>query len=158
MEHSMRRTERALSQDEAIQILEEAEYGILSTCGSDGEPYGVPISFVYTDSGIVFHCASAIGHKLSHIKENPQVCFTVIKPGSVETLPEKFSTYYSSTIVFGTVRKLEGEDKRNALRLLVTKYSPAYQDKGEVYIKQADEKVTAYKIKIKRLTGKGHRC
>ena len=40
----MRRKDREISEEEACQLLATGEYGVLSTVGSDGEPYGVPLS------------------------------------------------------------------------------------------------------------------
>ena len=45
----MRRKDRALSKETAIQILKDGECGILATCGEAGQPYGVPLSYVYHD-------------------------------------------------------------------------------------------------------------
>lgn len=157
MQHAMRRSERELSPHEAKEILAEGSYGILSTCGTDGEPYGVPLSYACLNGEICFHCAPDSGHKLANIAENPRVCFTVIKPGSVHTLPEQFSTLYRSAIAFGQARELHGDAKRAALAALVEKYSPAFRQEGEAYIARAFDKVAVYAIRIERLTGKGRK-
>ncbi len=38
-----------------MQILYDNQYGLLSTVGMDGYPYGVPISYIYVDGKIYFH-------------------------------------------------------------------------------------------------------
>ena len=43
----MRRQDRKLTQEEAEAILREGQYGVLSTTGEDGYPYGVPVSYAY---------------------------------------------------------------------------------------------------------------
>jgi len=40
----MRRKDRALSEEEAQALLDRTEYGVLSTVGGDGRPYGVPLN------------------------------------------------------------------------------------------------------------------
>ena len=45
----MRRAERALSEEESLGILRCGQYGILSTIGPDGYPYGVPVSYAYKE-------------------------------------------------------------------------------------------------------------
>ncbi|MFP4115074.1 MAG: hypothetical protein ACOC2Y_09460 [Spirochaetota bacterium] len=45
MNHELRRDERRMPDDDARQLLERADYGVLGLCGSDGEPYTVPRSF-----------------------------------------------------------------------------------------------------------------
>jgi nitroimidazol reductase NimA-like FMN-containing flavoprotein (pyridoxamine 5'-phosphate oxidase superfamily) len=48
---TIRRKDRALSEEEAFKILKAGEYGVLSTVGEDGYPYGVPVSYAYTGDG-----------------------------------------------------------------------------------------------------------
>ncbi len=55
--------ERALSDEKTIEILRTGSYGVLSTIGEDGYPYGIPLNYTYFDNGICFHCAQQ-GHKI----------------------------------------------------------------------------------------------
>lgn len=64
MFYEMRRKDRLLTEKEAKEILSEGEYGVLSTIGEDGYPYGVPVNYVYLNDSIYFHCAADVGHKL----------------------------------------------------------------------------------------------
>lgn len=153
----MRRKERELSQGEAIDIMLSGDYGILSTCGADGVPYGVPLSYVWIGDRLYFHGAPSAGHKAENMGDNPKVCFTVVKPGSVQTLPARFSTLYSSAIAFGTAEEVYGEEKRAALRALADKYAPGFQAEGEAYINRAFHKVAVWGIEVTRLTGKARK-
>ena len=47
MERKMRRFKQLLSEQATKEILNNATNGVLSLIDSDGEPYGVPISYVY---------------------------------------------------------------------------------------------------------------
>lgn len=69
----VRRRDREIAPQESINILDTAEYGILSTVGNDGQPYGVPLSYVLKGDSIYFHCAIS-GHKLENIEHNAK-CF-----------------------------------------------------------------------------------
>ena len=62
---NMRRKDGEITLQKAIEILEAAEYGVLSTVGEDGQPYGVPLSYVYKEDAIYFHCVVA-GQKLNN--------------------------------------------------------------------------------------------
>ncbi|MBI5895396.1 MAG: pyridoxamine 5'-phosphate oxidase family protein [Desulfobacterales bacterium] len=53
----MRRKDKEIAADEAVKLLAEGEYGILSTVDDAGQPYGIPINYVYKDHHIYFHCA-----------------------------------------------------------------------------------------------------
>ena len=43
MNEKMRRKDRETTEERAYEILKNGEYGILSTIGEDGYPYGVPL-------------------------------------------------------------------------------------------------------------------
>ena len=48
---AMRRKDRQVSDEEAMAYLKAAEYGVLSTVGPDGEPYGVPLTYAVEEDG-----------------------------------------------------------------------------------------------------------
>lgn len=77
MTHEMRRKDRAISSEEAMELLVRGEYGVLSLCDQDGQPYGVPLSYCVIDDGIYFHAATE-GRKLDCIAENSKVSFAVV--------------------------------------------------------------------------------
>lgn len=147
----MRRRDRALSRDAAVQILEEGEYGVLATCGEDGWPYGVPLSYVYHEGKIYFHGA-ATGRKLSNLNACPRASFTVV--GNTHVLQEIYSTAYQSAIAFGSVRKVVDEEKAEALRLLAKKYCYDNLDKVDCYIGKMLGHVGVLCMEIQHLTGK----
>lgn len=118
----MRRNQQQLSLNETLQHLEESNCGVLSLCGDDGYPYGVPLNHVYTDGKLYFHCGK-IGHKIDLISQNSKACYTVILQGDV--IPETFSTRFISIVVFGQIRLLQSDDeKRHAIELLAEHLSP----------------------------------
>lgn len=122
MFREMRRKNQELPREECLAILETATSGVLAVSGDGGYPYAVPLSFVWHEGNIYFHCAQT-GHKLDSIARNPLVSFCVIAQDDV--LPEKFTTRFRSVIVFGQARVLKaGEEMRTALTWLAEKYSP----------------------------------
>jgi len=136
----VRKAERQISKAAAFEILTACEYGILSTVGENGYAYGVPLSYVYRNELLYFHCGMD-GHKLGNIKFNDKASFCVV--GNTEILPEKFSTKYESVIVFGLVKEVEGEEREQALLGLIKKYSHNYLEQGKEYIKRAQYKATS---------------
>lgn len=151
----MRRQDRKLEEEETIRILENGEYGILSTIGTDGYPYGVPVSYVYREKAIYFHCAADVGLKLANIKNNDKVSFTVV--GKTQVLPEKFGSKYESAIVFGTAMEATGDEKTLGLIGLLEKYSADYLEEGMKYLKGDFERTGVFKILIEQLTGKARK-
>ncbi len=154
MNRPIRRADRALSPEQALAILQKGEYGILSTVSSDGQPYGVPVSYSYADHAIYFHCAVE-GHKLENLAANQRVSFCVV--GETEILPDKFATRYESAILFGKALELTGAEKRAGLTELLKKYAPDFMEKGQKYIDSDFEKTKVYKIEIEALSGKARR-
>jgi nitroimidazol reductase NimA-like FMN-containing flavoprotein (pyridoxamine 5'-phosphate oxidase superfamily) len=147
----MRRKDREIEQNEIIEILKRCDYGILSTIGENGYPYGVPISFVYLNNAIYFHCAVE-GQKLDNIMKDDKVSFCVV--GETCVLPEQFSTKYESVIIFGKANEVNDSEKNIALLQILNKYSKEHLEKGKQYIKNADGKVKVIKINIDHITGK----
>lgn len=150
----MRRLKMQLSEDDTADILNKVEYGILSTIGENGYAYGVPVSYVYKDNNIYFHCATE-GSKLDNIRSNNKVSFCVV--GDVAAIPSEFATKYESVIIFGKAIEVFGDEKYNALMAIVEKYSSQYMEEGKTYIKNADDRVTVIKIVSEHITGKACR-
>ncbi len=150
----MRRKDREVSIKESIDLLKNAEYGVLSTASEDGRPYGVPLNFCFINSCIYFHCALE-GHKIDNIEQNKYVSFCVV--GRTKILPEEFATEYESAIAFGECKEVFGEEKHRALEGLLSKYSPQFMDKGKRYIDKFGNKTRVFKIEITELTGKARR-
>jgi len=148
----MRRKDRAMSEAEAMSILETAQVGTLATVSEENIPYLVPMSFVYTQGAIYLHCAVE-GKKLDNIRSNNNICFNVVE--AVELLPAAFSTKYKSVTVFGKIAVVEAqEEKRQSLIAIVKKYSPDFYEAGLQYIDNAIEKTKVLKIEVSRITGK----
>ncbi|WP_291571261.1 pyridoxamine 5'-phosphate oxidase family protein [Clostridium sp. UBA4548] len=154
MFREMRRSDKAISETEAIDLLTKGEYGILSTVGDNGYSYGVPLSYGYKNGNLYFHGATE-GAKLENLAYSNKVSFTVVGPTKV--LPSAFSTNYESVIVFGTAEFLQGEEKIEGLKVILEKYSPEFMDSGVKYINNDENKTKVFKVKIEKITGKAGR-
>lgn len=154
MHHELRRTERGVSEAEARELLARGEYGILSTCGPDGQPYGIPLSYCVLDDAIYFHCAIE-GHKLENLAAESRVSFCVV--GETEVLPEQFVTRYESVVVSGRAVEVFAEEKQQALEGILAKYAGGFPGKGLDYIEAAGERVRVFRIGIDSLCGKARR-
>lgn len=148
---TMRRKDKEIDTDEAISFLTKCEYGVLSTVGNDGQPYGVPLNYAYKDNCIYFHCALT-GHKIDNIDNNPKVSFCTV--GDTKVLPSEFSTNYVSVVVFGVASEVQGAERYNALVLLLEKFSPEFIGEGKKYIEKKDKATRVFKIEIQHISGK----
>jgi uncharacterized protein len=152
MFREMRRTKQLLSQEECIQILNRRTSGMLGVTGDDGYPYTVPLSYVYRDNRVFFHGAKE-GHKIDGIRRNDKVSFCVIDQDLI--VPEKFTTHFSSVILFGRARILEADSERQlGLELLNEKYAPDFLAAGLKEIEKDWGRVSVVEISIEHMTGK----
>jgi len=147
----MRRKDKEIGTDEAINLLAECEYGVLSTVDNDGQPYGLPLNYAYKDNCIYFHCALT-GHKIDNIDSNPNVSFCAV--GDTKVLPSEFSTDYVSAVAFGVASEVQGTERYNALVLLLEKFSPDFMEEGKKYIEKLDKVTKVIKIEIQHISGK----
>ncbi len=152
MFRDMRRKNQVLTPDESAGILRRGTSGVLAVPGDGGYPYAVPLSYVYEDGRIYFHCAKS-GHKLDAIAKDDKVSFCVIDQDRV--VPEEYTTYFRSVIAFGTARVLTDEaEKRTALVALTAKYSPDDEQGRLREIGAQLAHVAMVEMTIEHLTGK----
>lgn len=151
MFREMRRTKQEMPRNRCEEVLERGTSGVLAALGDEDYPYAVPLSYVYRDSKIYFHCAKN-GHKLDAIAKNNKVSFCVIDQDVV--VREKYTTNYRSVIVFGRARILEGEEKKRALLELALKYVPDGGEENRAVAEKELSRVCMVEIEVEYMTGK----
>ena len=154
MFREMRRKAQQLSQAECEQILRDATSGVLAVYGDDGYPYTVPVSHVYQDGVIAFHCVKE-GHKIDALRRNDKVSFCVIAQD--EVMPRERTTAYISVIAFGRAQIVDDEaGLRRIAGWIGDKFSPDYPEDCQ---RETDEVIAAgrmycVEIAVEHLTGK----
>lgn len=153
MTHTMRRKRQTLVSDVCTDILTHASAGVLALADQSGQPYAVPLSYVYVDGILYFHSAKT-GYKLDLIRENPRASFCVIADDHI--VPERFTTYYRSVIACGTMRLVNDDDEaRHAITLLGRKYAPNESQAAlKKEIDSAWPALTILAMHVDTLTGK----
>lgn len=122
MFREMRRKKQTLKRSECDDLLCRGSYGVLALHGDVGYPYAIPLSYFYDGKNIYFHCAKS-GHKLEALQNSPKASFCVV--GKDQIVPEEYTTYFSSVIVFGKVYIVTDEqEKRRYIDKLALKYAP----------------------------------
>lgn len=153
MFREMRRKKQLLSENETKEILLRNNAGTLAVYGDNGYPYSVPISYVYFNKKIYFHCAKT-GHKLDAITSNNRVSFSIIDKD--EIVPEKFTTYFRSIILFGRAGIVTDKTEFDeAIFQLAKKYSSQVpEDLISDEIKHSYNNFYVVAIEIDHMTGK----
>ena len=171
----VRRKDREVDLDQAYEIIDKSDFGVMSMSGQKGIPYGVPLSFARKGRILYFH-AALDGRKAELIRENPSVSITFVSKNKVPELfsnqeldevvkkdknvghllgSKVFTTEFESAVISGKAVLLgEDEDRIAGLRIICEKYTP---DKMKYfqYAVDASLKVTAvYKIEIEEISGK----
>ena len=151
MERKMRRFKQLLDEQATKEILNNETNGVLSLVDSDGEPYGVPISYAYDgDRNIYFHSAVK-GHKIECIEADSRCSFCVVAQDLI--VPDEFTTYFRSVIVKGRIHPVGSHDEMmKGLLLLCDKYSPGIDPEGE--ISKCIRHVSVLRLDIDSMTGK----
>ena len=103
------------------------------------------------------------GHLLINIRKshfsyhsiNNKVSFCVVSKASV--LPDKFSAKFESVIVFGMAETVGEIEKKEALVMLLERFSPDYMETGIKMIEKYLSKTKIIKVKIDHYSGKACR-
>ena len=153
MFREMRRKRQQLTEMECVEILNRNTAGVLAVAGDEGYPYAVPLSYVYDGGAVYVHCAKS-GHKLDSIKSCDKVSFCVIDKDNV--VPQKYTTYFRSVILFGRASILSNEEEIGAaIEKLAMKYNPSdSKENRDNVIKKENAVMCLVKISVEHMTGK----
>ena len=150
--HPMRRRDRELSEAEALDLLREAEWGVLATVDAEGWPYAVPVNHAVVDGDLVIHCATA-GQKLDNLAFNPKISYCAVT--LAETLPMELATRYASVILFGQAEVVQdGGEKHMLLQALGLRFAAEHPEVVAREVAKDLFRTTVLRIRILRATGK----
>ena len=123
----MRRGDKMMTPERAMEALTGAFSGRLATIGVDGYPYCLPLLFVMLDGEIFVHNSSAKGHLRMNVDHHARVCFEVDQAHDVYAYGRfecDTALAYWSVVVFGDVRVVEAAElKRRFCDALMSKYA-----------------------------------
>lgn len=110
------------------------------------------MNYIYYEEKIYIHSAKK-GHKIDLIRKSPKVYFCVIDKDTL--VPEEFTSYFRSVIVFGEARLVEDEkEKRRLIRLLSDHFCPAEIHRRDRVIKRNWANLLVVEIRIDHISGK----
>lgn len=149
---AMRREERREDEKFAFEVLDKADFAVLSMIDADGLPYCLPISAVRIGEKLYFHSAES-GRKSEAMLKNPNVCITAAV--DVVSAEDKFTTYFKSAIVRGkAVRVTDDEEKITALKAICERFAPTNMPDFPNAIKMSLSRTAIWRIDIENATGK----
>lgn len=149
----MRRKSRAITDDEARELLLNEKRGVLAVNGDEGYPLALPLDYLYEpgENRIYFHGAKQ-GHKVDALAKSDKVCFTVF--GGDFHKEGEWAPYVRSTVVFGRCH-LENDPELavQKVRKLALRYYPTAEE-VEAEIASGIAGMQLYVIEVEHLTGK----
>lgn len=135
---------RPLSDKETQDLLASGRVGRLG-CIFNGEPYVVPVSYIFRDDRIYIH--SLLGRKIAALRANPKVC--------LQTDEARDELQWRSAIAFGDYREVTDPVERDrAARELLERF-PHLTPVESVPVHDGGSSVVVFCIEVKRLSGVG---
>ena len=151
----MRRKDRAMTGQEAWEVVERCGYGVLTMTAEDGTPYGVPLNYAREGETLYFHCAME-GKKTDSLRKNPRVCLVCVEKNDV--VEAAYTTKYASAMVFGTAEEVtDEEEKLKGLRCICQRHAPTNMAIFEEYATPRMMRTAVWKITAEHITGKTNR-
>ena len=128
----------------ARKFLEEQKFGHLGCVLESGEPYIVPVNYLYKDDEIYIHCLP--GQKLDALRANGKICLQVEKTDD--------SRRWQSVIAFGEFQEIKRTNKKFEI---LKEFSLSFEHLTPVEA-MMEEKwnpggLVVFRLNIKRITG-----
>lgn len=147
----MRKSNRQMPAQWALEVFDKAPYITVSMTRPDGTPYGLPLNLVRkNENTFYFHCASE-GEKIDCLKCNPIVSLSAVSRCTPKYEEEKknFTEYFNSAIALGRAEFVtDRQEKIEALKLLCERFLPKYMDHFQEAIDRSLEITTIVKITL----------
>jgi nitroimidazol reductase NimA-like FMN-containing flavoprotein (pyridoxamine 5'-phosphate oxidase superfamily) len=134
---------RALLEEEARSLLQAAKVGRLG-CVDNGEPYIVPINYLFEDDSIYSH--SLPGRKLEALHRHPRACL------QVDEIEDDFN--WRSVIAYGNFEEIRvASDRRSILNKLLLRFPLLTPVESVMARDAAAPDSVVFCIRVDRITG-----
>lgn len=165
----MRRKDGERDRDFGLQVIDAAEYGVLSLNDEAGKVYSLPLSFARDGEALYIHGATA-GRRAELFAEPVEVRIVFVshvKVPPIDTaagaaneekirrnLGNAFTTEFSSAIVTGMLQPCAGEERIHGLRVICEKFTPDRMDYFDAAVAQFISFTNVYRVDIHEVTAK----
>ncbi|MGE0886166.1 MAG: pyridoxamine 5'-phosphate oxidase family protein [Blastocatellales bacterium] len=132
-----------LSGDEARRILMDGKLGRLG-CIADGEPYVVPINYLFDGENIYVH--SLGGRKIDALRANPRACL------QVDEIEDAY--HWRSVIAYGNYEEITDEQMRERTLAEIFRRMP-HLTPVESKMAKGMSQAIVFRLKVDLITGVG---
>lgn len=134
---------RALQEDESRALLSACRIGRLG-CIDNGEPYVVPINYVFEDEAVYSH--SMLGRKIEAMRAHPRACL------QVDEIESDFE--WRSVIAYGTFEEIRiPTERKSILRKLLARFPLLTPVESVMAHDAGAPDSVVFRIRIDRITG-----
>ncbi len=134
---------RTMNDAQARELLGDAGVGRLG-CIVKGEPYVVPINYIFETGAIYSH--SLPGRKIRALRVHPCACLQVDK---IED-----ELHWQSVIAFGNFEEIEDDAERaQIMRKLLTRFPLLTAVESSVVRNAATPEIVIFRLRVNRVTG-----
>ncbi len=134
---------RTLLEEEAQALLSACRVGRLG-CVDNGEPYVVPINYVFEDGSVYSH--SLPGRKIEALRAHPRACL------QVDEIENDFE--WRSAIAYGNFEEIRvPSDRRSILSKLLARFPLLTPVESMIVQDAAAPDSVVFRIRIDRITG-----
>jgi hypothetical protein len=134
-----------LGKEDARALLQAHQLGRLG-CSVNGEPYVLPINYLYTGEDLYMH--SLPGLKIRAMREQPQICL------QVDEITDDYN--WKSVLVFGEYEEITNADEREQILGAMFQRLP-HLTPVESRMRQGQEETIVFRLRINRSTGVSER-
>jgi nitroimidazol reductase NimA-like FMN-containing flavoprotein (pyridoxamine 5'-phosphate oxidase superfamily) len=134
-----------LNEEVSQKFLEKHSIGRLGCILETGEPYVVPVAYIFEEGDVYVH--SLPGQKISALRKNPKVCLQIN-----EISEDGFE--WKSVIAFGEFEEIKDKDKKTSVLFEFYEKFPQFTPvEAKFDAETSIKKVIVFRININRLTG-----
>lgn len=153
-ERELRRSDRKLSEQECLYLIEHTSHAVLSTTDNSGTPYGVPITPILLNGKLYFHCSKMGGRKVDNLRQNKKVSLCFI--GKDDISQPEFAVNFASVIVAGTAKEITGSEEIKRIQLEICKrHTPEAGAKAAAkYFEKSGGGITIWEVTPTKISGK----
>lgn len=170
----MRRKDREMNKEFALDIIDRSHYGVVSMVDNDNTPYGIPLSIAREGNTLFFH-SSKDGKKVKILDNNQSVSIAFVGQPNVpelytneeldEIVKDKskinllissvFTTEFESAVVTGKVKLIDDENERiEAMRAICIKFTPTKMKYFDLAVEAGLGGTNIYSVEIEDVTAK----
>ena len=134
---------KSLDQNQSRELLRRERIGRLG-CISDGEPYVVPVNYVFDGECAYLH--SLPGQKIEAMRSEPRVCL------QVDEIEDELN--WKSVLAYGTYEEITNRRERaEALSHLLARFSRLTPVESFIAVDAGAPAPVVFRIRVNRITG-----